>query len=205
MKVVAYSKVVFAVLSLLTTGCHEQHTLQFYRTLQGHATGPVVVRSGKHVVRKSETAFARQNMSALTADEVADLPASARSLLLRRLMLRRLCIEDGLSRGIFDTDEARRFILPRLEKILEEYYIFERSQEAAFKHQLRRIQNDEEAIKAFLNQERLDGISTTQFRNATQSAIQSLIAMRHAKERSRIHRELLQKHSIEVLPTEVLK
>ncbi len=46
----------------------------------------------------------------------------ARSLALRRLALRRLAVAAGQSEGIYSSEEAARYIAPRLEKILEDYY-----------------------------------------------------------------------------------
>lgn len=194
-------KILLVVIPIALSGsCGDDSPMRLYQALTGNPSGAAVVRAGTYIVHASETAFARENLSVLSAVDVATLPSNARQLLLKRRMLRRLSIEDGIQRGIFESADAREYILPRLEKVLEDYYLYKMSDEESWSRRLHEIENDEKAIQAFLNEQSSDRISRNEFRQATRLTLERIIQARREKERGRIQEELLQRYPIEVLP-----
>lgn len=194
-------RILLVVIPIALSGsCGDDSPMRLYQELTGNPSGPAVVRAGIHVLHASESAFARENLSVLSAVDVATLPSNARQLLLKRRMLRRLSIEDGIQRGIFESADAGDYILPRLEKVLEDYYLYKMSDEESWSRRLHEIENDEKAIQAFLNEQRSDRISRKEFRQATRLTLERIIKERREKERGRIQEELLRRYPIEVLP-----
>jgi hypothetical protein len=171
--------------------------------LSSSSNGPVLAKSGEYEIRQSEAYFARENLTVLTGEEISKLPLNSRRLALTALMLRRLAVQEGLKNDIFSTPDAREYILPRLEKIMEEYYYYKLSQEAAWSGRLRSIKDDEQAIDSFINSDpdlKKRHIERTDLSATISSAVERVIAEKRVIEYSRVKQQILSKNPpIEVI------
>lgn len=85
----------------------------------GSDRGALLAEAGEVRVSEADFALASESGSVSQLDRAQK---EARTLALRRLALRRLAVAAGQSEGIYSSEEAARYIAPRLEKILEDYY-----------------------------------------------------------------------------------
>lgn len=119
---------VVALASTLLARAHDAGVKAFYENLFRRAEQP---GSTRLLARMGEVNITEQNFSftALNGESTAPLstlPLDARRLILQRLLLRRLTILRGLQEGVFQTPDAARYLLPRVESALEEYYCYVR-------------------------------------------------------------------------------
>ncbi len=88
----------------------------------GTEQGQVLARLGKLQLRASSVFFSTQERT-ITPQEFARLALPQRELVLKQLLIRRQLIAEALRSGDFETEEARQYLLPRLERLLEEYHL----------------------------------------------------------------------------------
>lgn len=199
-----YRRYIYFFSIFFISACKNETIPDMYRDLLNSSSyGPVLAKSGEYEIRQSDANFARENLTVLTGEEITELPLNSRRLALTALMLRRLAIQEGLKDDIFNTPDAREYILPRLEKILEEYYYYKLSQEASWSGRLRSIKDDEQAIDSFINSDpelKNRHIGRTDISATINSAIERVIAEKRVIEYSRIKQQILSKNApIEVI------
>lgn len=85
------------------------------------AQGRLLGKSGDATVSEGDFLYSDGNR-VVDADGLKSISEGVRRLYIKKYLLRKLAIERGVSDDIYDSPEAAAFILPRLEKIMEEYY-----------------------------------------------------------------------------------
>lgn len=92
------------------------HYADGIRELELGKVGSVSVKNGDfvyEVVPGGETLY----YSSLASMEIGE-----RNLLIKKLLLRRLAVKHGISEGVYGDTDALLYIIPRLERVLEDYY-----------------------------------------------------------------------------------
>lgn len=185
----------YLISSFFILGCSNNQISELYRSTRNSSkSGPVIVKAGNHQIQQGDSSFARDNYSVLTPVEIAELPSNSRRLALTALMLRKLTIEDGLDKGIFDTPDAHKYILPRLEKVMEDYYYYKLSEEEIWSERLRALKNDKRAIESFLKDDPAFSkrkLSQADISESLHNAIERIIAEKRLVEYSRIKQNIL--------------
>ncbi len=85
-------------------------------------------RSGDTLIRRSDFLYAVSDYESVDARQLKEMPAEIRAVFIKKLLLRRAAIQEGMREDMYSSLEALQFILPRLEKIMEEYYYFKKAQ-----------------------------------------------------------------------------
>jgi hypothetical protein len=123
-------------------------------------------------IRERQFLYAQPDGSVLDAAEMRTMSASARTMAMKKLLLRRLLIAKGNAEGMFNEDEAILFLLPRLEQAMEDYYLLKKTNQAGREENVR--QKVEELKRAGKKPEVLE------------TAAREVLAADREKERARI-------------------
>lgn len=87
----------------------------------------MAAKAGSIAQSESTILYAMPDGSVITQAELRVLAAAEKELVLKKALLRRLVIEKGMRESVFSDREAVRFLLPRLEQAMEEYYVMRKS------------------------------------------------------------------------------
>ncbi|MCR9145512.1 MAG: hypothetical protein NXI24_24950 [bacterium] len=116
----------------------------------GENAGEVYGSSGDISIRENELYYANAAYGVSSPEEILALSDSARRLVIQKLLLRRLAIQAGEERGYFGDEEAARYLAPRLEKLLEEYYFHRAAGVDAIYNEAEKLKPNDEALKELL-------------------------------------------------------
>ena len=107
-------------------------------------------KAGDIIIKKGELYYANAAYGVSGPDEIMALSDSARRLVIQKLLLRRMAIESGRDKGYYDSEEAARFLAPRMEKLLEEYYYHKATDADRIYAEAEKLKPDDEALREFL-------------------------------------------------------
>lgn len=146
----------FAVLSLLCcVACDPAGELselshELRESAHGEEGGAVAGKAGDLILHEGELFYANAAYGVSTPEDIAGLSDGARRLVIQKLLLRRLAIERGESEGYYSGDEAARWLAPRLDKLLEEYYYHRAAGLAGVYAEAERLKPDDEALRELM-------------------------------------------------------
>jgi len=115
--------------------------------------GPVIVKSAHYDLHRDSFSYAVASDHVVTMKDALEMPSREKMLLFKRAFLRKAAIQSGLKEGIFDSEEAQQYILPRLESILEDYYYYEKARPDRIKRSLSSLNVDDESLAALLKED----------------------------------------------------
>jgi len=96
-----------------------------------HESDDTILVSAGNLNITSKSFFYRiSDEKIITSNDIHSLNHSVKSALLGKAMLRKMALHDGKNLNLFESDEAEAFILPHLEKIMEDYYYKKMSENA---------------------------------------------------------------------------
>ncbi len=114
------------------------------------ASGRTLGKSGTLSVTEGSFFYADGNR-VLDADGLKPIAEGVRRLYIKKHLLRQLAIAKGIEENIFDSPEAAAFILPQLEKIMEEYYYHHEGRFASIEDRTRKeLRPDDAALEEFV-------------------------------------------------------
>ena len=116
----------------------------------GDSGSVVYGRAGDITIGANELYYANAAYGVSTPAEIEALSESAQRLVIQKLLLRRMAIQKGLDEGYYSTDEAARYLAPRLEKLFEEYYYHKAAGVEAIHAEAEKLKPDDEALKQLL-------------------------------------------------------
>ena len=108
--------------SMAGVGCSVRVDALYRDWSRSSGKGPVIARLGDIQVRAADVRFTARNRT-ITPATFQDLAPHDQELVLKQLLIRRRLIAEGSLAGDFNTPAARAFLLPRLERLLEEYHL----------------------------------------------------------------------------------
>ncbi|MBE7438194.1 MAG: hypothetical protein HS115_07020 [Spirochaetales bacterium] len=117
-----------ALLALCLAGsCNRPDLMTVYRNaMETYSSPDWLARAGSIQVTKRNFFYATGS-EVIDLPELELLPGEARQIVLKKVIARRLAIASGAKTGIYESEEAAKYILPRLEAILEDYYYLQQS------------------------------------------------------------------------------
>lgn len=116
----------------------------------GEAPGAVAGQAGDITLHDNELFYANAAYGVSTPKDIAGLSDGARRLVIQKLLLRRLAIERGADEGYYSGEEAARWLAPRLDKLLEEYYYHRAAGLDAVYAEAERLKPDDEALRELM-------------------------------------------------------
>ncbi|MEQ9367280.1 MAG: hypothetical protein RIF32_23820 [Leptospirales bacterium] len=142
-------------LSFLFVGCGAgdrlvETTHDLRETAFGAKAETVYGRSGDITVGANELYYANAAYGVSGPEEILALSESARRLVIQKLLLRRLAIQAGDERGYYADEEAARYLAPRLEKLLEEYYYHKAAGMDRIYAEAEKLKPNDEALRELL-------------------------------------------------------
>lgn len=175
-----------------------QTTKEYFEKLsQGSSPDGVLGTSGDIKVTRGDFRYASSDLESFSGKDLDQLPDGMRTLLIKKMLLRRMAVEQGLKEGIFDTPEAAGYILPRLERILDEYYYYQKADFERMQADSQKIIPDEEALKEFSKSR--PGTTPDQAHQAASRIAQEAAMRRFVEKRRLLMEELIRKYpTIEV-------
>ncbi|MBI3395735.1 MAG: hypothetical protein HY042_07870, partial [Spirochaetia bacterium] len=79
------------------------------------------------VVHEMDFFYSGSDGGELRASDLAGLDAGVRRTVIKKELLRRAVISAGVKEGIYADDEAVAYLLPRVERLLEDYYYYRKA------------------------------------------------------------------------------
>lgn len=151
MNITGFSYSMIFLLIISAVACARSDINKSYRNLanrvsnesKSSATNARLGRFGEIDVDKDSFLYFESNRLTVDAGELESLSSSTRRLLIKKLLLRKMIIRTGMEEDIYNSPQAARYILPRMEKVLEDYYFFHKGNFPGIKKKLRRITPDD--------------------------------------------------------------
>ena len=158
---------------------------------------------GNIILLNEELNYVLDNNRSLDHEALQEMSAALRSLVIKKQLLRRRIIELGMQAGIYDTPEAARFLLPRLEKILEDYYFSKKGDFAKIEKRVQALDIPGENLDEILQSKQNDGgkLNKAKLVSAKNKLLLKLRLAEEAKARQKIIQDILKNSP----PLEVLK
>ena len=162
----------------------------------------IIGKFGNIKLRENELSYAVSLNKVKTINSLKQNSKSVRKLYIKKALLRKMIIQKGFSQNVYDSPEAAAFILPRLEKILEDYYFQKAGNFKGLERKIGAISPDDRVINDFLQKKSaLKGrnLKKIDIKRAQKRIQDRLIEMRKADARSKMIKALLGSNpSIEV-------
>lgn len=164
----------------------------------------VIGKSGSHVIRERDFAYEGVEGVTIQPSDLQNMDAGIRSLTIRKEVLRRLIIEEGIREGIYVSADAAAFLQPRLEKILEEYYYYKKGNMESLAARIEKSAPDDAALAALIKSDTKlakSGARMLDLKRERALLIRRITERRADEERQKLIREIIQKNPpIEVFP-----
>lgn len=183
-----------------------ENELDDYGLLESRATfkGDIIGRAGSVEISEKDFMYVDATGEAIGPRELRSMDPGLRAMLVKKALLRRMVIKKGMDEEIFENPEAIEYIIPRMEKIFEEYYYYRASNPSVVRREVEQVVPDEAALRALL-----DSDAELKNQNATMDdmskqreiVIQRLIVKKMAQKRREVIDAILKSSPpIEVFP-----
>jgi len=195
------------LLSILSSCGNKIDTKSFYGSVlktvkheEGRDTAGIVATSGDVRVREDDFLYQLNDNLVLDKNDLRTFSQDLRKVLLKKAVLRRLAIQEGIGRDLFADEAAARYILPRFEKMLEEYYYRRAANYDAIFARVKSIAPDETVMQAYIEkQSKKSQVDPVAIRAERDRLLRSIAEKRLDEEKLKIIDELLAKNpSIEI-------
>lgn len=201
---------IYACLLLALSACGNagarliQVTADLRESAFGDGGETVYGSAGDITIGERQLYYANAAYGVSEPEDILALSDGARRLVIQKLLLRRLAIEAGEDEGYFSDEEAARYLAPRLEKLLEEYYYHRAAGVEAIYAEAERLKPNDEALRELLaNDPTLKGknLSVDQIRRERDVLIRRIARRRAEVARQKAIDELLKSSDpLEVSP-----
>ncbi|MBI3395479.1 MAG: hypothetical protein HY042_06570 [Spirochaetia bacterium] len=202
------------VLSALTATCGRSgHLADDYRrflssfaeqSAQAGLEARTIARSGPLEIKLNNFFYAGADGRVVSAGDLNIMDPGVRALTLKKELLRRSVVEDGIKDGLYSSPDAAAYVLPRLEKILEEYYYYRKGGFARLAAESEKFAPDDAALSALLKSDpklARSGAGMADLKRERERLVQKIAERRMEEERQKIIGEFLKSHPpLEVLP-----
>jgi len=136
--------------------------------------------------------------------ELRSMDAGLRAMVVKKALLRRMVIKKGMEEKIFENPEAIEYIVPRMEKIFEEYYYYRASNPSVVRREVEQVVPDEAALRALLDSDpdlKKQNATMDDMNKQREVVIQRLISKKMAQKRREVIDAILKSSPpIEVFP-----
>lgn len=157
-------------------------------------TGRVLGKSGDATVTEGSFLYSDGNR-VVDAARLKSISEGVRRLYIKKHLLRQIAIARGIDDDIYDSPEAAAFILPRLEKIMEEYYYHHEGRFDSIAARTRKeLRPDDAALEEFVKKNpavKKAGLGRKQVEAETDRVLGRVAEMRMSRERQKIIEQLL--------------
>ncbi len=164
-------------------------------------TGPVIVRGEGLDLHSSKLLFATPE-KVFEWKDVEGMSERERGLLLKRAFVRRAAVRSGLAEKMFDSEEAARYIFPRLEMILEDYYYYKKGDPERVRRSVEAMKVDDESLSQALKDDpslAKAGVTEDQLRRKRDRILERMFELRMMQAKQKSMEELLRQYHPEVL------
>ncbi|MBL8018244.1 MAG: hypothetical protein JNM27_01145 [Leptospirales bacterium] len=141
-------------------------------------------------------------LDTIDAKELRELNPSSRELAIRQLVIRRFVVRRGFEEGIFGDIDAARYLFPRIERLLEDYYFYRKANGPRLEAESERLVLEDSEVKTFLAQHRgLRGqaVADATLKRESKALMRRVVAERLRVAREQLVRELLKNEDVEIL------
>ncbi len=189
---------------LLVAGCGGDATPQdlylslnrdgVYDTVPGASGGEVLVSSGELHLKGSDMGYAVSLDRVYTMQELKNLEPGVQRLLLKKALLRKMALQAGLDEKVFASREALQYILPRLERVMEDYYYYNKGGYETIARETARLDPGDAVMKEFLEKNKAlkkAGLALKDVNRQKEAILRVLTRKRQEEARNRVMEELL--------------
>jgi hypothetical protein len=182
---------------MLVNACGKSlETERYYGKLEkitGVGEGSIVAEAGD--IRLSEEAeYLLSERDTINLVKAQSLDASIRDLLIQKALLRKAAVREGLDKGYFGDEGAAHYILPRIEKILEDYYYVREGNYDLLLQRSRSILPDDTVIAKQAESGKGRGYDLEKLLAERDRVAEALAEKKFSIEKERIMQELLKKY-----------
>ncbi len=164
----------------------------------------VIGKSGSQQIRERDFAYDTADGGTIQPSDLRNMDAGLRGLTIRKALLRRLVVEQGIREGIFTSADAAAFLQPKLEKILEEYYYYKKGNGETLTAGAEETAPDDEALAALLKtdpQLTKHGAGMADLKRERARVVRRMVERRAEGERQKLIQDILKNNPpIEVFP-----
>ena len=194
---------------LVFVACNEP-IVEIYGQLKGSyaersaVAGRVLGKSGDHAVSEGDFLYSDGNR-VVDAQKLKGISEGVRRLYIKKHLLRQIAIAQGIEDDVYDSHEAAAFILPRFEKILEEYYYHHEGRFDSIAARTRKdLRPDDAALDEFTKKNpavKQAGLKREQVAAETDRILDRVAEMRQSRERQKIIEGLIKESPpMEIFP-----
>ncbi|MCE9598108.1 MAG: hypothetical protein K8S54_09100 [Spirochaetia bacterium] len=140
-------------------------------------------------------------VDSIDSSELGELSKQAREMAIRQMTVRRYVITKGIEEKAFEDTEAARYLYPRIERILEEYYYYRKANGARLEAESEKLALGDPEIKAFLARNPTmssRSLMEGDVKRETRVLIRRIVAERVRQSREAMRKELLENKELEV-------
>lgn len=196
------------IIMLIALSCHPHDALiEGYSDLKEDVyptQSAIIAHQGPIKLSRNNIYYVNSAGRLLRNDEILALPEGARRLILKKVLLRQLAVHAGRSESLYNDAEALEYILPRMEKILENYYYYKKSNFTRIESEVQKLAPDERALQELLDHDsRLKGraLSVSDLKREKDRLLRRLVRRRQNRAREESIARLLNKYPpAEIVP-----
>lgn len=151
-------------------------------------------RAGELTVDDANLYYANAAYDAASPEELAALSEGARRLVIQKILLRRLAVQRAFEEDLLEDPEAARFLWPRMEKLIEEYYYYKTGNFAQIEREVARMRPDDATLAEFMSENaavRSAGASEAQVRAEQERILRRVQLQKMSEAREKAVRALI--------------
>lgn len=158
--------------------------------------GRLLGKTGDVHVTEARFAYA-DGQRVVDSEKLSRVDTGVRRLYIQKHLLRQLVIERGLDEGIYNTPEAAAFLLPRLERAMEEYYYHQAGNFDHIEAEVKELRPDDATLARFAKTDpavRKAGLGQDAVAAETDRILGRLAEVRMSRARQKIMSRLLKEN-----------
>lgn len=198
----------FGVLFLFFTGCEGQNTFSnfFQKELFVKDSGGDVLAifSDVSANKNNFVYYEDDDQGVIDSSFLETLSVEQQEFYLKKFLLQRHFIADGLKKDIFSDEKARRYLLPRMAELLENYYFLEVLDYDTILGNSKKIYFGENSLNSFYEEHKSDfsanGLDKESFFAVVNSKITEMALADFYKKRLDYIEEILDSGEFDFLP-----
>jgi hypothetical protein len=192
------------VLLPVSAACSNNNAVDFYtKELKGMAAkkGTVLGRTGDVVVGETDFFYAMSDTAVLSSDDLKAMEPGVRKLTIKKELLRRAVVASGIREGLYSDREAAEFLVPRLERLLEEYYYYKKGGYADIERKTERAMPDDAALKELAEKDpgvKKAGAGVHELTRERARVSRRIAEQRFLEQRRKVIEDFVKTHPLEV-------
>jgi hypothetical protein len=154
----------------------------------------VLGRAGELTVDDANFYYANAAYDASSPEELSALSEGARRLVIQKILLRRLAVQKAFEEDLLSDPEAARYLWPRMEKLIEEYYYYKTGNFQQIEREVARMRPDDATLAEFMTENaavRSAGASEAQVRAEQERILRRVQLQKMSEAREKAVRALL--------------